>query len=161
MGWGCVCEPSRGQNNAHIREGHDVSYRNSLVCGYADFWSSLGTKKWDGLPLYSGYSAFIGGREVELDSQISESELPTIVGSSIEASVEPEFDSPSQTPARHSFLVKAKEGSVDAGSSPSVNSPAALKKFIPPTSFYGKAPAKPKPRGPLYASMPFASLSVR
>ena len=126
-----------------------MSYRNYLACVYTDCRSSLGTKKWDGLPLYSGYATFIGGREVELDSQISELEMPAIVGSSIEASVEPEFDSPPQTPARPSFLVKAREDSADTASSSSVNSPAALKKYIPPTSFYGKAPAKPKPRGPL------------
>lgn len=126
-----------------------MSYRNNLACGCANFESSLGTKKWEGLPLYSGYSTYIGGREVELDSQVSESDLPAIVGSSIEASVEPELDSPPQTPARPSFLVKAQENSADTGSNPPVNSPAALKNFIPPTSFYGKAPAKPKPRGPL------------
>ena len=93
MAWGCLCSPSRGQNDADIREGHNVSYRNGLECNSADCWSSLGTKKWDGLPLYSGYCTFIGGREVELDCQISESELPTIVGSSIELSAEPDNSS--------------------------------------------------------------------
>lgn len=138
-----------------------MSYRNSYACGCTNSDSSLGTKKWDGLPLYSGYSAFIGGREVELDSQVSESDLPVIVGSSIEASVETEFDSPPQTPVRPSFLVQGNEESADKSNSPPVNSPAALKKYVPPTSFYGSAPAKPKARGPLYASMSFALLSVR
>ncbi|KAH9924448.1 P-loop containing nucleoside triphosphate hydrolase protein [Fomitopsis serialis] len=110
----------------------------------------IGTKKWDGLPLYSGYSTFIGGKEVELDGQISESDLPTIVGSSIEASLDPEIDSSPQTPAQPSFLVKSRRDSAETSSSPSANSPAALKKFVTPTSFYGKAPAKPKPRGPLH-----------
>ncbi|EPT02698.1 hypothetical protein FOMPIDRAFT_1160247 [Fomitopsis schrenkii] len=127
-----------------------VSLRVDKITLISEKGMILGTKKWEGLPLYSGYSTYIGGREVELDSQVSESDLPAIVGSSIEASVEPELDSPPQTPARPSFLVKAQENSADTGSNPPVNSPAALKNFIPPTSFYGKAPAKPKPRGPLH-----------
>ncbi|KZT68291.1 hypothetical protein DAEQUDRAFT_692777 [Daedalea quercina L-15889] len=127
-----------------------VSLRAEKVTLISERGIILGTKKWDGLPLYSGYSTFIGGREVELDSQISEAELPTIIGSSMEDSVDPELDSSPQTPARPSFLATARADSADTNSSPAANSPAALKKFIPPTSFYGKAPARPKPKGPLH-----------
>ncbi|KAH9830730.1 SNF2 family N-terminal domain-containing protein [Rhodofomes roseus] len=127
-----------------------VSLRAEKITLISEKGMIVGAKKWDGLPLYSGYSTFIGGREVELDSQISEAELPTIVGSSIEATLNPELESPPQTPAQPSFLVTSRRDSADTSSSPSTNSPAALKKFVPPTSFYGKAPAKPKARGPLH-----------
>ncbi|RDX55621.1 hypothetical protein OH76DRAFT_1397013 [Lentinus brumalis] len=117
----------------------------------------MGTKKWDGLPLYSSYKTFIGQREVELDSEISRAELPAIVGKSAEPPLDPEYSEPLPSQARSSFLVDAarerrtsQEGT--GSSSPSVttvNSPASAKKFIPPASFYGTA-VKPKPKGPLH-----------
>ncbi|KAI0771634.1 SNF2 family N-terminal domain-containing protein [Trametes elegans] len=111
----------------------------------------LGSKKWDGLPLYNGYRAFVGNREVELDSEISRSELPVVVGSSTEPPVDPEFSEGSSSQPRSSFLVEARRTSQEgaSSSSPSVNSPASAKKFIPPSSFYGAAP-KPKAKGPLH-----------
>ncbi|KAI0723311.1 SNF2 family N-terminal domain-containing protein [Earliella scabrosa] len=114
----------------------------------------MGTKKWDGLPLYASYRTFIGSREVELDNEISRSELPSIVGSSAEPPLDPEYSDPPTSQARSSFLVDAtrerrssREGS--SSSSPAVNSPASAKKFIPPASFYGTT-VKPKPKGPLH-----------
>ena len=110
----------------------------------------MGTRKWDGLPLYSSYRAFIGNREVELDSEIARSELPAIVGNCIEPQIDPEIGSPPTSQARPSFLVDAIRTPQQASSSsPSVNSPASTKKFIPPSSFYGTG-SKPKPKGPLY-----------
>ncbi len=111
----------------------------------------LGSKKWDGLPLYSGYHCFIGSREVELDSEISRSRLPTIVGSSKEPPVDPDFGETSSSQTGSSFLIEARRTSQEgaSSSSPSVNSPASAKKFIPPSSFYG-ATTKAKPKGPLY-----------
>ena len=115
----------------------------------------MGTKKWDGLPLYGGYRTFIGNREVELDSEISRSELPAIVGTSIEPPVDPEFSSPPASQPRTSFFLDTHRTSGQGtSSSPSVNSPASAKKFIPPSSFYGTS-TKPKPKGPLYASFFF------
>ena len=110
----------------------------------------MGTRKWDGLPLYSSYRAFIGNREVELDGEIARSELPAVVGSSIEPPIDPEFSSPPTSQARPSVLVDAvRTPQQGTNSSPSVNSPASAKKFIPPSSFYGTG-SKPKPKGPLY-----------
>ncbi len=122
-------------------------YNCMLIC------YRMGTKKWDGLPLYSSYRTLIGNREVELDSEISRSELPTVVGPSAEPPIDPEYSEPSSTQARPSFLLDAardRRTSHDgaSSSSPSVNSPASAKKFIPPASFYGSA-VKPKPKGPL------------
>ncbi|KAI0335474.1 hypothetical protein GY45DRAFT_1316794 [Cubamyces sp. BRFM 1775] len=111
----------------------------------------LGTKKWDGLPLYTSYRTFIGNREIELDNEISRAELPTIVGKAAELPIDPEFSEASSSQSRSSFLVEARRTSQEGtgSSSPSVNSPASAKKFIPPSSFYGAAP-KPKPKGPLH-----------
>lgn len=122
-------------------------YNCMLIC------YRMGTKKWDGLPLYSSYRTLIGNREVELDSEISRSELPTVVGPSAEPLIDPEYSEPSSTQARPSFFLDAardRRTSHDgaSSSSPSVNSPASAKKFIPPASFYGSA-VKPKPKGPL------------
>ncbi|KAI0660976.1 SNF2 family N-terminal domain-containing protein [Cubamyces menziesii] len=111
----------------------------------------LGTKKWDGLPLYTSYRTFIGNREIELDNEISRAELPTIVGKAAELPVDPEYSEASSSQSRTSFLVEARRASQEGvgSSSPSINSPASAKKFIPPSSFYGAAP-KPKPKGPLH-----------
>ncbi|TBU32764.1 P-loop containing nucleoside triphosphate hydrolase protein [Dichomitus squalens] len=110
----------------------------------------MGRRKWDGLPLYSSYRTFIGNREVELDNEIARSELPAVVGTSIEPLVDPEFSSPPASQARPSFLVDAIRSPQQGSSSgPSVNSPASAKKFIPPSSFYGTG-SKPKPKGPLH-----------
>ncbi|KAH9853466.1 SNF2 family N-terminal domain-containing protein [Lenzites betulinus] len=111
----------------------------------------LGTKKWDGLPLYASYRSFIGNRDVELDSEIARSELPTIVGTSAEPPVDPEFNEASSSQSKSSFLVHTRRTSQEgaSASSPSVNSPASAKKFIAPSSFYGAAP-KPKVKAPLH-----------
>ncbi|KAI9001004.1 SNF2 family N-terminal domain-containing protein [Trametes punicea] len=111
----------------------------------------LGTKKWDGIPLYSSYRTFIGNREVELDSEVSRAELPRIVGEATELPVDPEFSDASSPQMRSSVLLEVRRTSQEgaSSSSPSVNSPASAKKFIPPSSFYGTTP-KPKPKGPLH-----------
>ena len=112
----------------------------------------MGTKKWDGLPLYGSYRTFIGNREIELDSEIPRSELPAIVGSSIEPPVDPEFGSLPASQPPTSFLLDARRTPQQGtSSSPSANSPASAKRFIPPSSFYGTS-TEPKPKGPLYAS---------
>ncbi|KAI0940481.1 hypothetical protein AcW1_003665 [Taiwanofungus camphoratus] len=108
----------------------------------------LGNKKWDGLPLYSGYSTCIGGREIELDSQISKFEFPTITGLSVEPDLEAEPSSPLMPPEQSSFLLQARHK--NDGNDAKDASTSSLRKFIPPTSFYGQPPPKPKSRGPLH-----------
>ncbi|KAI0320767.1 P-loop containing nucleoside triphosphate hydrolase protein [Amylostereum chailletii] len=108
----------------------------------------LGHKSFEGTRLFSGYKSFIAGREIELDSQMSPSQLPAITGSSLE--VENEYDpdlvdisqpSPAQTPSRHR---------TESVSSPAKNSISSTKKFIAPTTFYGNPPPKQKSKGPLH-----------
>ena len=40
----------------------------------------MGSIAWKGEPLRSGYRCSIGGKEVELDCQVSASDLPTVAG---------------------------------------------------------------------------------
>ncbi|KAI1786543.1 P-loop containing nucleoside triphosphate hydrolase protein [Ganoderma leucocontextum] len=127
-----------------------VTHEGEKLTLLSDSGLVMGTKKWDGLPLYDSYRTFIGNREVELDSEISRSELPAIVGTSIEPPVDPEFSSPPTSQPRTSFLLDAhRTPQQGTSSSPSINSPASAKKFIPPSSFYGTT-TKPKPKGPLH-----------
>ncbi|KAH9943433.1 P-loop containing nucleoside triphosphate hydrolase protein [Epithele typhae] len=111
----------------------------------------LGSRKWDGLPLYSSYRAFIGNREVELDSEIPRSQLPAVVGSSKEIPVDPELGHPpvSQQSPRPSYLLNASRENGSGSSPPSVNTPSSTGRFISPASFYG-APVKTKEKGPLH-----------
>ncbi|KAI0750810.1 P-loop containing nucleoside triphosphate hydrolase protein [Daedaleopsis nitida] len=130
-----------------------VLHEGEKITLISDAGLVLGTKKWDGLPLYSSYRTFVGNREVELDNEVSRSDIPSIVGSSAEPPIDPEFSDPPSSQVRSSILVDAtgdrRSSHEGAGSSsPSVNSPASAKKFIPPASFYGTL--KPKPKGPLH-----------
>ncbi|KAI0677546.1 SNF2 family N-terminal domain-containing protein [Trametes maxima] len=142
-------KPQQKKHKTWDGDGYVIHQGEKLTL-LSDAGLVLGTKKWDGLPLYGGYRTFIGNREVELDGEISRANLPTIVGTSTEPPMNPEFGVSSSSQTRPSFLLDARTSQEGTGSSsPSVNSPASAKKFIPPSSFYGAAP-KPKPKGPLH-----------
>ena len=47
--------------------------------------SSVGTKKWDGTPIYIGYENRIGNKDFEVDHEITKTEMPTITGSAEES----------------------------------------------------------------------------
>lgn len=73
--------------------------------------------------------------------------MPKITGSAVdpdaiaEENGEWEVVSASVTPVRHVTSI--------VPTSPA-NAPSTAKKFVTPVSFYGKAPEKPKPKGPLF-----------
>jgi DNA repair and recombination protein RAD54B len=105
---------------------------------------SLGSRAWDGLPLHGGYLTHIGGKDVELDSQIKASQMPDIIGSVHEHGVDEGMAFESQPPSGSSFLLQAlKKGPESPGL-------ASAPKFVAPTSFYGQAAPKHKPKGPLF-----------
>jgi hypothetical protein len=109
---------------------------------------SLGQAKWKGTPLSSGYYDRIGPREVELDAQISASQMPKIVGTSEDADVPDNDEWEVPTPRVHALTP-----STPAPASPALaNTSLSAKKFVMPavSSFYSKAPPKPKANGPLY-----------
>ena len=157
VGWRRVRYPGRRQANAAFGRRSSVRILCMAYCFACAYVCSvrLGTRKWDGLPLYSSYRAFVGNREVELDSEISPSQLPTIVGTSKELPIDPEYGDPPSSQSRPSFLLdvvrERRISQENAGSSSpaAVSSPASAKKFISPASFYGTA-VKPKPKGPLH-----------
>ncbi|KAG1742218.1 P-loop containing nucleoside triphosphate hydrolase protein [Suillus lakei] len=105
----------------------------------------LGRKEWDGLALHSGYSFSAGGKQVELDSQVPASQMPSITGVEDEVSA-PEGDVPVVL-SSPSFLLYAK--GAGKGNDTATVSPGASRVFVPPASFYGQKPNK-KPNEPLH-----------
>ncbi|KAJ3554226.1 hypothetical protein NM688_g3215 [Phlebia brevispora] len=114
----------------------------------------MGTKKWDGIALHSGYSAFIGGKEVELDGPTVQTEMPTISGNSLEYENEIEYGVTPEAEDEGPFLSEARKtspGKPAAQLSPaSANAPSASKPYVPPSSFYAHKPANPRAAGPLH-----------
>lgn len=83
----------------------------------------MGSTSWKGQTLSSGFNISVAGKEVELDIQVSASQLPTIQGSGVLAPSS--FDGADTVPPNTT---------ID-------------QKFVAPTSFY--APAPPKVKGSL------------
>ncbi|KAH0589308.1 hypothetical protein H2248_005070 [Termitomyces sp. 'cryptogamus'] len=89
----------------------------------------MGSVPWKGDALYSGYHAMIGGREVELDSQVEASQLPDIPKMS---------DGGDKSPAKDDTPVASPEKFSDQ-----------VSRFVAPGSFYSTTVPK-KPKGPLH-----------
>ncbi|KAN0090963.1 P-loop containing nucleoside triphosphate hydrolase protein [Tylopilus felleus] len=99
----------------------------------------IGRKDWDGLPLQSGYRFYAGKKEISLDSPISPSQLPSIIG------IEEETSDPEDVSLDAIVIVQQDRPSKKE------NIPQATvhKHFVPPASFYGELPKK-RPSGPLH-----------
>lgn len=102
----------------------------------------LGTKKADKPPI-PGQKLFIGAREVELESPIAQSELPTLTGVDLseQEALDPEAI-PVTTPRDKSDDRETNNPPVAAA----VSQPS--KAFVPPTPFYAKLPEKKEKRKP-------------
>ena len=119
---------------------------------------SIGTKRWDGTPIYIGYENRIGNRQFEVDHEISKAEMPSITGSSIESDDDIEIISSQvdSTPFVEAKRSKSSVIDVDAipeskpklTAPPTPPPPAPVKKYVAPASFYAPAP-KIKAKGPL------------
>lgn len=104
----------------------------------------LGTAPWDGRPLHSGYAIRMAGRDVELDSQITATQMPNIIGSTEQPDADEEMISEPSQLAGPSFLKQAlRKESVQ-------EEPTSAPKFVAPTSFYGASAPKAKQKGPLF-----------
>lgn len=79
----------------------------------------------------------LSGKEIGLDAKLSASDLPRIRGKADDQEVIDVDDAPSPI-----------SGPLPMNSI-SINS---QKKLVPLNNFYGQAPVKPKPKGPLYAA---------
>jgi DNA repair and recombination protein RAD54B len=90
----------------------------------------MGSTTWTGELLCAGYSAYISGKELQLDCEISGSQLPDMK----EISLPEESTSHVEDP-------------LNFGSQWSMANPSVAQKFISPASFY--ASPKSKPKGPL------------
>lgn len=87
----------------------------------------MGITAWKGELLCAGYSAYISGKEFQLDCEISASQLPDMK----------EISLPEESTAHVE----------DPSSQWSMANPSVAHKFISPASFYASPKAKPK--GPL------------
>jgi len=128
-----------------------VSLAGDKLCLISESGKLLGRTNWNGLPLYSGFTTRIGGKEVELDSPIPASQVPAIVGTQdAENDVDALLDS--VPPARPSTLIKTADISLLVQpNEPSFASSGAIQaKYVAPTSFYASAPPKAKAKGPLW-----------
>lgn len=90
----------------------------------------MGSAVWKGQALCSGFNTFIGGKEVELDAQVSASSLPDIKGW-------PATDKDFKTTEDAPSIVT------------SVPEPEPIQRFVPPANFYAHLAPKPKTKGPL------------
>lgn len=102
---------------------------------------SMGSTAWKGETLYSGLNLYIGGKELELDSKVEASKLPTLAGMSHDL-MDVEVDSAGLNELNPSITSVAFR-------SPSSTVAPEVAKFVAPASFYGTT-IKPKPKGPLY-----------
>lgn len=93
----------------------------------------MGSTNSKGDPLCVGYRLYIGGKEVELLSEVSTSELPTIPG----ADQPPEKSIPSGVGGENDTLAAAMDEAEKKA------------KFVAPTSFYGAPVKSKKAPGPL------------
>ncbi|KAJ7675096.1 SNF2 family N-terminal domain-containing protein [Mycena rosella] len=125
-----------GQNKKHKTWDGDafVSKVGGKLTMMTEEGKIMGTTPWKGDVLHGGYHLYIGGKEVELDCQVTLDDLPSIPG----GHTDDKAAAPAQTPA--------------AETTDCIGSPAtAPKTFVAPTSFYGpQAPSKVKPKGPLH-----------
>ncbi|KAJ7502774.1 SNF2 family N-terminal domain-containing protein [Mycena galericulata] len=97
----------------------------------------IGTTPWKGDHLYGGYHLYIGGKEVELDCQVSPEDLPSVAGGHAD----------DKTATALIQNLGSQVGAADSIRPPSITS----KTFVAPTSFYGpQAPSKAKPKGPIH-----------
>ncbi|KAF5385986.1 hypothetical protein D9615_002412 [Tricholomella constricta] len=111
-----------------------ISHTDGKLVMMSEEGKLMGSSPWKGDRLISGYRTFIGGKEIELDSQVKASQLPNLITSSRDQVVDV-GDTPS-------------ESLVDDSSDQFLNTPSVAK-CVAPTSFYG-TPVKRKPKGPLH-----------
>ncbi|KAJ6558570.1 SNF2 family N-terminal domain-containing protein [Mycena vulgaris] len=128
-----------GQNKKHKTWDGDafVSKVGGKLTMISEEGKIMGTTAWKGDPLYGGYHLYIGGKEVELDCEVTLDDLPSVLGGHADDKIAPP---PIQTPRN------------GAETADPINSPATgSKAFVAPTSFYGpQAASKAKPKGPLH-----------
>ncbi|KAJ7497126.1 SNF2 family N-terminal domain-containing protein [Mycena latifolia] len=126
-----------GQNKKHKTWDGDafVSKVGGKLTMITEEGKIMGTTPWKCDLLHGGYHLYIGGKEVELDCEVTLDDLPSVVGGG-------RADDKTALPAAQAA----------AETTDSIGSPATgPKTFVAPTSFYGpQAPAKAKPKGPLH-----------
>ncbi|KAJ6495564.1 SNF2 family N-terminal domain-containing protein [Mycena vitilis] len=125
-----------GQNKKHKTWDGDafVSNVGGKLTMVTEEGKIMGTTPWKGDRLHGGYHVYIGGKEVELDCEVTLEDLPSVTGGHADDKLAPAIQNPADT------------------AQDSIGSPATgSKTFVAPTSFYGpQAPSKVKPKGPVH-----------
>ncbi|KAH7915224.1 P-loop containing nucleoside triphosphate hydrolase protein [Hygrophoropsis aurantiaca] len=129
-----------------------VSHIGDKLTLISDKGKILGRKGWDGLPLHNGCRFYAAGKEIEIDSQIPASQLPSITGTEECIEIEEYVDIPDGrfSPSKQSFLLQAiNSPGTKENEAKVISSPGSKKSFVPPSSFYGQK-LKKQPTGPLH-----------
>ncbi|KAJ7209558.1 P-loop containing nucleoside triphosphate hydrolase protein [Mycena pura] len=128
-----------GQNKKHKTWDGDafVSNVNAKLTMITEEGKIMGTTPWKGDVLHDGYHVYIGGKEVQLECEVTAEDLPVMDGSGVDSKA---------------VTLESKSSTV---TSDSISSPATSSKpFVAPTSFYGgPSISKPKLAKPLHDPM--------
>jgi hypothetical protein len=115
----------------------------------------MGKKRYDGADLGIGFNTTIGSKEIEINTQISRKDMPTVTGTSADCANEQSYDDQQHSQqgpiVSNSAIQRNRVTALPIKDShlPSPINSAAVKKSVSAKSFYAHAPAKPKPTGPL------------
>ena len=113
----------------------------------------MGAATWNGIPLYSGYQAYIGNKVIELDNEVSSSQLPKITSGNMHNDVidVDDFDMEGETLGTSVQRVNVQDVTPNTALSGLSDNTATTthQKFIAPTSFYAKPTETTKTLKPL------------
>lgn len=115
------------------------------------FDRSMGSAAWDGVPLHPGSHVKFSGKVAELQNQVSGSVVPRIIGV-LQSDVPPneelddletpilneELSGMGEIPQLSISFARKEEGDGDISVGLHSDTHAASKRFVGPTSFYGK-----------------------
>ncbi|KAF9007989.1 SNF2 family N-terminal domain-containing protein [Cyathus striatus] len=114
-----------------------ISQANGQLTMISEDGKIMGSIPWRGQLLRCGLQLNIGGKEVEIDREVSKSQIPLIATGESCTIVTTDIDNQVSNSVNNSVLT------------PDPSAKPAEKTFIPPASFYAVHP-KPKLKGPLY-----------
>ncbi|KAN0134016.1 P-loop containing nucleoside triphosphate hydrolase protein [Lactarius tabidus] len=123
-----------------------ITSQGSALILVSEHGKILGRKPFEKLRLTSGLKTFIGGLEIELDSRITQSEFPKIIGTTLGTGEEHENQQSSDIEIVEVQCV----GPTKDCTSPIKNSASSGMRYIPPTTFYSKSSSKPRANNPLH-----------
>lgn len=130
-----------------------------ILCSHQTFFvCRMGTTTWNGVPLGPGYQTNVSGKQIVIESQVSYSQIPHIVGSlPDDGPVNEEYDpeGPSLNDDDLSIMETSRSVMTEKRLTDENTESVAgrtNKKYVNLTSFYGAEKPKSKGKGPLQVS---------